>query len=303
MDDLHWEFKLRQGVNFHDGSPFTAEDVKFSYERVRNLPNNPGTYASNISPIEASRSSIPTRSASRPSSPRRPYRACSGLVMIVSHTAAANASPPISAGRAAIGTGPFKFVEFRPGEALRVTRNEDYWGQRPAWQTRTFRIIPNDMRACWRSFQATSTWPSTSPSPTRPDRPIPAFHLYKRVSDRSVQLSLDAGRDRAPGPDRQGGRPAGQQSADVQRPPGHLDSDQPAAHCRTADGRLRPAREQFAPEGLTGFNPELPVQAFDPAGARKLLAEAGYPDGFGLVITAPTTASSTTARSARRLAR
>src|SRR4051812_34299083 len=53
LDNLHWEFKLRHGVTFHDGSPFTAEDVKFSYERVRNLPNNPATYASNIAQIEA----------------------------------------------------------------------------------------------------------------------------------------------------------------------------------------------------------------------------------------------------------
>src|ERR1700684_4391988 len=44
IDDTHWEFKLRPGVRFHDGSPMTADDVVFTYERARNVPNSPGSF-------------------------------------------------------------------------------------------------------------------------------------------------------------------------------------------------------------------------------------------------------------------
>ena len=45
IDDLNWEFKLRRDVKFHDGSPFTAEDVKFTLERGPNVPNSPSSFA------------------------------------------------------------------------------------------------------------------------------------------------------------------------------------------------------------------------------------------------------------------
>ena len=44
ISDTVWEFKLRQGVKFHDGSPFTAEDVKFTFERIPNVPNSPSSF-------------------------------------------------------------------------------------------------------------------------------------------------------------------------------------------------------------------------------------------------------------------
>ncbi len=44
IDDLTWEFKLRQGVTYHDGSPFNADDVVCSYERAPNVPNSPSSF-------------------------------------------------------------------------------------------------------------------------------------------------------------------------------------------------------------------------------------------------------------------
>ncbi|HET9580372.1 MAG TPA: ABC transporter substrate-binding protein, partial [Usitatibacter sp.] len=51
IDDLTWEFKLRKGVKFHDGSPFTAEDVAFTLKRVPNVPNSPSSFATFTKPI------------------------------------------------------------------------------------------------------------------------------------------------------------------------------------------------------------------------------------------------------------
>ena len=258
LDDRLWEFKLRQGVTFHDGSPFTAEDVKFSYERVRNLPNNPGTYASNIAQIEAMEIVDPHTIRFKTYEPAATLPGLLGLVMIVSHTAAANASPAdFRAGRAAIGTGPFKFVEFRPGEALRVARNESYWGQRPAWQNVTFRIIPNDHARVLALLAGDVDMAEHIAIPEAPRiESDPGFRLYKRMSDRSVVPvpGCRAG-PRARG-DRQGGRAAGRQPFPQRAgAPGDLHGDQSSAHCRAPDGRLRPARQPVGAGGADRLQP------------------------------------------------
>ena len=51
LDDLPWEFKLRKNVRFHDGSPFTAQDVAFTLQRVPNVPNSPSSFATFTKPI------------------------------------------------------------------------------------------------------------------------------------------------------------------------------------------------------------------------------------------------------------
>src|SRR5512138_1039888 len=51
VDDLTWEFKLRKNVKFHDGTPFTAEDVVFTLKRVPNVPNSPSSFATFTKPI------------------------------------------------------------------------------------------------------------------------------------------------------------------------------------------------------------------------------------------------------------
>ena len=51
IDDLTWEFKLRKGVKFHDGTPFTADDVVATYKRVPNVPNSPSSFATFTKPV------------------------------------------------------------------------------------------------------------------------------------------------------------------------------------------------------------------------------------------------------------
>ncbi|MFN2638243.1 MAG: ABC transporter substrate-binding protein, partial [Gemmatimonadaceae bacterium] len=47
-----WRFNLRRGVTFHDGTPFTADDVVFSFKRVPNVPNNPAPYSGQLLGVE-----------------------------------------------------------------------------------------------------------------------------------------------------------------------------------------------------------------------------------------------------------
>src|SRR5471032_2866394 len=55
LDDLTWEFKLRRNVKFHDGTPFTADDVVATYKRVPNVPNSPSSMATFVKPIVETR--------------------------------------------------------------------------------------------------------------------------------------------------------------------------------------------------------------------------------------------------------
>jgi len=69
IDDAVWEFKLRKGVTWHDGSPFTADDVVFTFERAPKVPNSPSSFA------PPSRARPSRRSTTTPcTSPRAPWR-------------------------------------------------------------------------------------------------------------------------------------------------------------------------------------------------------------------------------------
>ena len=119
VDDTTWEFKLRSGVKFHDGSDFTAEDVKFSIERMP-IVDGPEPDHDLRAPREGgARSSIRSRvhvvtDGPAPNLPNDFIR-----LFIVSHKAAAgltkeNANEAFNSGKAAVGTGPYKFVSWTP---------------------------------------------------------------------------------------------------------------------------------------------------------------------------------------------
>src|SRR5580658_2129756 len=59
LDDTHWEFKLRPGVTFHDGTPLTADDVVFTYERARSVPNSPGSFLQYLKHVTKTAASDP----------------------------------------------------------------------------------------------------------------------------------------------------------------------------------------------------------------------------------------------------
>ena len=145
VDDRTWEFKLRPGVKFHDGSEHTAEDVAFTIKRVPGIPNNPNSYTGNIRTVTSTEIVDPLtiRFRTRVPDPSLPDLLTS--IFIVSSRAAANASPAdFRSGKAAIGTGPYRMVRFAAADRLVLERNESYWGGRPAWAGVEFRLLSNE---------------------------------------------------------------------------------------------------------------------------------------------------------------
>src|SRR5262249_43088138 len=137
-DPLVWTFKLRQGVKFHDGSPFTAKDVIFSIARAPNVPHAPATLSRRVVDIASVEAVDDFTIRIRTKTPTPILPGNLAYIGIVNSKIGMDAAPEdFNNGKHAIGTGPYKFVEFRSGERLVMAANPDYWGGRPHWQTVT----------------------------------------------------------------------------------------------------------------------------------------------------------------------
>ena len=147
VDATTWEFRLRRGVRFHDGTELTAEDVVFSIERTLKVPNGQlGTFTRRIIAKEIV---DPYTLRLRTATPYAMVPYDLNSVFIVSKKAAARAGPEdFDSGRAMIGTGPFRFVRFARDDRVELARNDDYWGAQggkgAAWEKVVFRIVPTD---------------------------------------------------------------------------------------------------------------------------------------------------------------
>jgi ABC-type transport system substrate-binding protein len=139
---LTWVFHLRKGIKFQDGTPFNAEAVKINFERVLNPDNKLaryGLYAPYIDRVEApDESTVVFRM-------KQPFGA---LLAHLAHSAGGIISPAAlqkygkDIARNPVGTGPFKFKEWVPGDHITLVRNDDYWGPKPKLDELVFRPIP-----------------------------------------------------------------------------------------------------------------------------------------------------------------
>src|SRR3954470_1854078 len=145
VDDTTWEFKLRDGVKFHDGTPFTADDVIFTIDRVPSVPNSPNSFAQFTRGIESVKKVDDHTIVVKTKAPNPQLLSDFANIFIVSARAAKGATTAdFNSGKAVVGTGPYKLVKFTSGELLEVERNDAYWGGKPQWAHVTERIIAKD---------------------------------------------------------------------------------------------------------------------------------------------------------------
>jgi peptide/nickel transport system substrate-binding protein len=142
IGDTVWELKLRKGVTWHDGSPFTADDVVFTFERAPKVPNSPSSFAAAVKDKTVKKIDDHTVHITAATiSPTLPNDLASLLIVSRKHGEGAK-TEDYNSGKAAIGTGPYKLVKFTPGDRIEFVRNDAYWGKKPAWNKVTFRPIP-----------------------------------------------------------------------------------------------------------------------------------------------------------------
>jgi len=290
VDATTWEFKLRRGVRFHDGSEFTAEDVVFSIERTLQVPN--GQFPTFTRRIVAKEIPDPYTLRLKTAVPYAmvPYDLDS--VFIVSKKAAAGARPEdFDSGRAMIGTGPFRFVRFARGDRVELSRNDRYWGisggKGPAWDKVIFRIVPTD--GARLAGLLSGDLDLIEQVPTADQQRIQRDALLEtaqKVSWRTIFFHLDQ-RERVPGLTDKAGKPLARnpfRDARVRRALSQAINRQAIAE-RLMDGAALPASNLVSPP-VFGYAQDLQPDAYDPEGAKRLLAEAGYPDGFAMTLSA-----------------
>jgi peptide/nickel transport system substrate-binding protein len=289
-DPLTWDFTLRKGVRFQDGTELTTADVVYSLERPLMITGSPGGFVPYVKPIVAKevvdRYTVRLRTAA-------PYGALAqdlAEVMIVSKKSAEGASSAdFDSGKAAIGTGPYKLVRFARGDRIDLARNEQYWGGRPAWDKVTLRILPSDpvrtAALLAGDVDAIEHVPTADLARIRGSR---SLKLEQAVSWRTIFLHLDQYRDHPPGVLARGGGPLARNPFKDVRVRRALSKaiNRQAIVARVMEGLALPAENVVSPS-VFGHDPAVKPEPYDPEGARRLLAEAGYPDGFALTIATP----------------
>lgn len=288
-DGTTWEFKLRSGVKWHDGSPFTAEDVVFTFERVPNVPGAPAPFTYAIKGKTVTKvDDLTIRISSGGPSPLMPNDL--SVVFIVSKKAAAGqATVAFNAGTAAIGTGPYKYGRFVPGDRIELTRNDTYWGGAEPWTNIEFRPIKaGPARVAALLAGDVDVIEDVPPNDIRALEANAKVVLARVPSHRSIFLQLDQERAATPFIVAKSGAAIPNPLKDKRvREALSISINRDAIVSRTMDGNAV-AAGQFLPEGYFGRSDSLLPPSYDPERAKRLLAEAGYPDGFKVTLHAPT---------------
>ena len=288
-DPLVWEFELRQGVTFHDGSPFTAEDVAYTIARVPEVPNSPSsfaTYTADIADVEI----VDDYTIRFHTETPVPLMAnnLSTVYVVSSDIGDGATTEDFNAGINAVGTGPYRQAEFTPGDQIILESNPDFWGEAPEWDTVTFRPISSPAARVAAllagDVDVIASVPTTDIAQLEEDDDV---NLWQGVSNRVIYLHLDSDRETSPHVSAMGGGDIVNPLLDVRvRRALSLAIDREAIVEDVMEGIAIPAG-QLLPEGFFGVSEDIEVPDYDPDAARALLAEAGYGDGFALTVHGP----------------
>ncbi len=289
--DTTWEIKLRPGVKFHDGSDFTAEDVVFTYERIPKVPNSPGPYTIYTRSMKSFEIVDPLTLRIHTNGPAPLLPLDLAALPILSKKAMAGpaaegkTSAELNAGNGLVGTGPFKFVEWQRGSRIVGERNDAYWGPKPAWKTIILRPLSNNTARVAALLSGDVDLiedpPTTDLAKLKND---PKINLERAVSNRVIYIHLDQHGEPPIGiPDTNGKNPLLDKRV---REALSIAIDRKGIADKIMEGVAVPAGD-LLPFPMGGTRKDTPVDPYDSAKAKKLLADAGYANGFSITLGAP----------------
>ncbi len=272
-------------MKFHDGSDFTAADVKFSIERIPMVagPNPTTIYVRRVKEtkiIDPHTVQVITDGAA-PTLPNDFIR-----LFIVSSKAAAgltkdSANEAFNTGKAAVGTGPYKYVSWQPKGDLVLDRFDGYWGPKEPWARHVRKEIANDAARVAQlkagQLDLITRVPATDVATLKRDPKIDV-QTVDTVYVFNVELDM---RDKLQNASNKDGSPLAKNPLlDLRvRQAIDLAIDRKALAEVAMEG-LGMASSQMVTPSIFGFNKSLPERKYDPTAAKKLLADAGYPNGF-----------------------
>ncbi|WP_232478737.1 ABC transporter substrate-binding protein [Roseomonas rosulenta] len=286
-----WEFRLRAGVKWHDGRDLSADDVAFTIERVPTVRNSPGSFAGLIRAITRVEVVDPLTIRFHTVAPHPLLPVELASIQVISRHAGTGAeTEQYNAGTAAIGTGPYRLVSYRSGDRTEFARNDAYWGGAQPWARVSYRFVANDASRTAAllagDVDVIDQVPSTDLARLRRE---PRVSLFEIQGLRLIYMIPDYSRTENPlwVTDNNGQALPRNPFQDVRvRRAMSVAIDRAALAERVMEGTARPTG-QWLPPGSFGYNPDVPVPAYDPDGARRLLAEAGFPQGFRITASCP----------------
>jgi peptide/nickel transport system substrate-binding protein len=290
LDDTTWEFHLRKGVRFHDGSPFDARDVEFSIRRAAALAQEKGgQFGGFVRAIAEIQIVDPHTIRFKTATPYAVLPQDLNSIFIVSRAVGDAGTEDFNAGRAAIGTGPYRLESFSRGNRVELVRNDAYWGEKPAWARVTLRILPQDAARTAAllagDVDAIEHIPTSDVARIARDRRL---RIERKVSWRTIFLHLDQSRAAPPGVTDANGKQLARNPFRDRRVRAALSAaiDRKALVDKVMEGLAVPAGNLVAPP-VFGYDAALGPPPYGPKAARQLLAEAGYREGFRVTLATP----------------
>lgn len=290
IDDHTWELDLREGVTFHDGTAFDAGDVVFTFARLGTVEGSDGLAAEVGSPVEKIEVVDPhtIRMITRQPTPDLVERLT--LLSIISDSIDENATTEdFNSGKAAIGTGPFKLVEWKRGNELILERNDDYWREKAEFE----RVVMKEMSknaARVAAIQAGDVdmidyVPPLDAARLKKDDEI---EVWTMPSGRVIFIQFNTTAEKAPlTTAKDGGALNENPFADNKvRQALNMAISRDLIVDRIMESLAFKAT-QGVPEGFGGYNEEIGPPPYDVAAAKKLLEDVGYPDGFRTTLACP----------------
>lgn len=287
IDDETWEFRLKEGVKFHDGTPLTATDIAFSLRRAaaaRGLRTYSAQLRSVLDVQEIDSRTI--RIKTRGPAPLLPNNLASIMIVSAAAVGADATEDDFNGGRAAIGTGPYRWVRFNRAQDVILEKAAQHWAAPEPWQRVVFRFIPNDSaRVSALLAGDVDVIDAVPPALYGRVRTDQRSRLLTATSGFNFYLYVDSGRERSPFITATDGQALDRNPLRDRRVRLALSHalNRSALADRAMEGGAE-AAGQIAPQGFIGHVADLAIPAYDPARARSLLAEAGFPQGFGLTL-------------------
>ena len=270
VDPRTWRVDLRKGVKFHGGEPFHAESAKYSLDRIMD-PNMKSPILSlrlvdKITVVDAHTIDISTK---------EPLPVLPGYLSLntsIVNKAWLSEKGADFAARNANGTGPFKLVEWRKGDYVKLVRSDDYWGGRALVRSATIRGIPdaNSRVLALRKGEADIIQdlpPSLADEIKKVDglrvSAVPSIRVHFMILRTDVKPFNDA----------------------MVRQAVNYAVNKEAITKQLLRGYGRPLTQILTPD-IFGYNPDLPGYPYNPDKAKALLREAGLPKGFATEMSA-----------------
>jgi peptide/nickel transport system substrate-binding protein len=287
-----WRFHLRPGVKWQDGSPFTADDVVFTLKRIQ-APNS--SMRAPMSGVKEARKidDLTVEFETFVPDPIFLQEQTNLLIMSKAWCEAHNASEPVTIGKEdnyalhnAMGTGPYKLISREPDRKTVVEKNPLWWDKSTSNADQVeFDVISSAPTrvAALLSGEVDMIY-TVPPQDIARIKQTEGLKLLQTPELRTIYLGFNQNRNELASSDVKGKNPFKDRRV---REAVALSIDEPAITSRVMLGLGHPTWEMWGP-GINGYDAALDVRPkADPAKAKQLLADAGYPNGFRVALDCP----------------